>query len=238
MKVIKKCWNYIQTIIYNCFAKLASLTKNILLLPKYHKEFMNKFLNQIPSRIILPLFIIGGLLAGLSAYIIYGSRVYSYLSDEPSACINCHIMIPYYQSWNRSSHTQWTNCNDCHVPNSNILSKYVFKARDGLYHSTIFTLRMESQALRPTKGSSNVIMENCIRCHTQLTTNLAKTGMITYSEAKNGQGKPCWDCHMHTPHTRISNLSSSPNAIVPLHKSPVPDWLKKIMKKKSNNKAG
>jgi len=199
---------------------------------------MKEFLNQIPNRIIIPLFIIGGILAGLAAYIVYGARVYSYLSDDPAVCVNCHIMTPYYQSWSRSSHTQWASCNDCHVPQGSVVSKFAFKARDGLYHSTVFIVKGEPQVIRAGKASNNVVMENCIRCHTQLNTNFVKTGMITYSEAKNGKGKACWDCHKYTPHMRISSLSSSPGAIVPPHKSPVPDWLKKIMKKKSNNKAG
>jgi cytochrome c nitrite reductase small subunit len=200
---------------------------------------MKEFLKQIPNSMILPLFIVAGIIAGLSVYIIYMSRAYSYMSDNPSACINCHIMTPYYQSWSRSSHTPWTNCNDCHLPQNNIFSKYTFKLKDGVYHSALFTFRAESQVIRPTVSSYNAIMENCIRCHTQLNTDFVKTGMITYSKEKKGGGKACWDCHTQVPHMRISSLSSSPNAIVPLSKSQVvPDWLKKIMKKKSNNKAG
>ena len=101
---------------------------------------------------------------------------------------------------------------------------------DGLYHSAVFTLKNEPQVIRPREASYNVIMDNCIRCHTQLNTEFVKTGMISYTETKSGAGKSCWDCHTQVPHTKVSNLSSSPNAIVPLPKSPVPDWLKEIMK--------
>jgi cytochrome c nitrite reductase small subunit len=176
------------------------------------------------------------MLAGLSAYTMYASRAFSYLSDEPSACVNCHIMTPYYQSWSRSSHTAQTNCNDCHVPHSSVFSKYAFKAKDGLYHAAVFTVKGEPQVIRAREASSHVIMENCIRCHTQLNTDFVKTGMITYSEAKNGKGKACWDCHTHVPHTRIGGLSSSPDAVAPLPKSPVPGWLKNITQKTSNHK--
>ena len=171
-------------------------------------------------------------MAGLGAYTIYMSRVHSYLSNDPSACINCHIMTPYYQAWNHSSHGRVTTCNDCHVPHSSVIAKYAFKAKDGLYHAAVFTLRAEPQTMRPREASSNVIMENCVRCHTQLNTEFVKTGRITYTEARHGEGKACWDCHTQVPHTKISSLSSSPNAIVPLPKSPVPDWLKKVMEEK------
>ena len=51
-----------------------------------------------------------------------------YLFDDPAACVNCHIMTPYYQSWFHNSHAKWTNCNDCHVPQDNIFKKYYFNA--------------------------------------------------------------------------------------------------------------
>lgn len=193
---------------------------------------MKKLLNIIPGYFVLPLFIIGGILAGLGVYTVYMSRAHTYLSDEPSACINCHIMTPYYQSWQHSSHSQWANCNDCHVPHTNIASKYAFKAMDGLYHAAVFTLRAEPLVIRPRDASSGVIMENCIRCHTQLNTEFVKTGMIEFAQVKEGAGKACWDCHRNVPHTVISNITSSPNVVAPLPESPVPAWLKKIMENK------
>lgn len=191
-------------------------------------EFIRRILRSVPSRLVLPLFLLGGILAGLGAYTIYMSRAFSYLSNDPSACVNCHIMAPYYQSWNHSSHARWATCNDCHVPEG-LLPGYAFKAQDGLYHAAMFTLRAEPQVIRPRDASNKVILRNCIRCHTQLNTEFVKTGMVQYTDVKNGREKACWDCHRDVPHTRISNLASSPNAIVPLPSSPVPDWLKKAM---------
>lgn len=193
---------------------------------------MKKILSYIPRRFILPTFIIGGLIAGLGIYAVYMSRAHSYLSDEPETCLNCHIMSPYYATWNHSSHSQWATCNDCHVPQDNIISKYAFKAKDGLYHAAVFTIKGEPQAIRPTESSYEVIMNNCIRCHTQLNTEFVKTGMIEYADTKSGKGKACWDCHTQIPHSKVSSLSGAPNAIVPLPSSPVPDWLKDMIDKK------
>ena len=141
-------------------------------------------------------------------------------------------MTPYYQSWMHSSHHLWTSCNDCHVPQDSFFKKYAFKATDGLYHSAIFTARREPQVIRPRNASKEVLMNNCIRCHTQLNTEFVNTGMISYAQVAEGAGKACWDCHREIPHSMISSLSSSPNAIVPLPQSPVPVWLKNIMKTK------
>ena len=192
---------------------------------------MKKILRYIPNQFILPMFIVGGILAGLGGYVFYVSRAYSYLSDDPSTCINCHVMIPFYESWKHSSHAPWTTCNDCHVPQDNVFNQYAFKAKDGLYHAAVFTAKAEPQAIRPRDASYRVIMENCVRCHTQLNTEFVKTGMISYADVKEGKGKACWDCHAQVPHTKVSNLSASPHAIVPLPKSPVPDWLKQRMKR-------
>lgn len=189
---------------------------------------MRRILKPIPGQFVIPLFLLGGIAAGLGGYTIYMSRAFSYLSDDPSACVNCHIMAPYYQSWNHSSHARWATCNDCHVPEG-LLAGYMFKAQDGLYHAAMFTLRAEPQVIRPRDASNAVIQQNCIRCHTQLNTEFVRAGKVHYADAKSGREKACWDCHRDVPHTRMSNLASAPNAIVPLPASPVPDWLKEIM---------
>lgn len=194
---------------------------------------MKKLLNILPNYFIIPLFLVGGIIVGIVGYLIYVSSVYSYMSDEPTACVNCHIMSPYYQSWQHSSHGVWTNCNDCHVPNDNMANKYIFKAIDGVYHAAVFTMCAEPQVIRPREASSNVIMANCIRCHTQLNTEFVNTGMIDYTASTMGEGKACWDCHRDIPHTTVSNTASAPNVIAPMPESPVPSWLKNQMK---NNK--
>lgn len=191
-------------------------------------DLMRKILKPIPSQFVVPLFLLGGVAVGLGGYTTYMSRAWSYLSDDPSVCVNCHIMAPYYQSWNHSSHALWATCNDCHVPEG-FVAGYAFKAVDGLYHSAMFTFEAEPQVIRPRDASNEVILQNCIRCHTQLNTEFVNTGMVQYTDVKNGREKACWDCHRDVPHTRISNLASAPNAIVPLPSSPVPDWLKKVM---------
>jgi cytochrome c nitrite reductase small subunit len=189
-----------------------------------------KFIS-LPRRFIAPVVVFGGLLAGLGAYILYMSKAHVYLGDDPAACVNCHIMTPYYQTWFHNSHSKWTTCNDCHVPHDNVFSKYYFKAMDGLLHSAVFTMRAEPLAIRAREVSSNVVMENCIRCHTQLNTEFVKTGMLTFNEAREGKGKACWDCHSTVAHGKQSSIASTPNAIVtPLPESPIPQWLKNAMK--------
>lgn len=179
-----------------------------------------------------PAIIITGAFVGLFIYTFFASRAYSYLSDNPRTCVNCHVMAPYYATWTHSSHARNATCNDCHVPHNNIVNKYFFKAKDGLRHSTVFTLRKEKTALKTIEASSQVIMDNCIRCHTQLNQEFVSTGRMGYKEMKEMGGKACWDCHREVPHTRSRSEASTPHALVPMPDTNVPDWLGTAMKKK------
>ena len=188
-----------------------------------------EFVKKISKRFLGLMFALGGLIAGLGCYTLYISRAWSYASDEPSVCLNCHVMASYYQAWNHSSHATRATCNDCHVPQGDIVSKYAFKAIDGLYHAAVFTAGAEPQVIRARAGSQQVILENCLRCHTPLTTELVRMD-VRSEDVLEGRAKACWDCHTQVPHTNISNLASAPGAIVPFPASPVPEWLSKLIK--------
>ncbi|ULB34737.1 MULTISPECIES: cytochrome c nitrite reductase small subunit [Proteiniphilum] len=182
-----------------------------------------------------PAIIISGAFVGLFAYTFFASRAYSYLSNDPATCVNCHIMGPYYATWMHSSHGRNTTCNDCHVPQDSKVKGYYFKAVDGLRHSAIFTIRGENQAIQAIEASSQVIMDNCIRCHTQLNTEFVKIGRMDFKEVKNMGGNACWDCHRNVPHTLSRSLSSTPNARVPMPESNVPEWLHNMVKRSEMN---
>lgn len=175
-------------------------------------------------------FILVGILIGLTVYLVYISRAPSYLSDNPKTCVNCHVMSSQFSSWSHSSHRICTNCNDCHVPQNNLFSHYFFKAKDGLRHSTVFTLRREPQVMMIRQAGINTVQENCKRCHIKVISNVSILN-VTGKNHSHGTGKLCWECHSMTPHTHTNSLSSAPFAFVPLPGSPVPDWLKKLLNK-------
>jgi cytochrome c nitrite reductase small subunit len=173
--------------------------------------------------------ILAGVICGLGILIITESKAGSYLSDKPAACVNCHIMSPFYATWVHSSHGRNTTCNDCHVPHDNFFRKWFFKGKDGMRHAAIFTMNGQPQVIRAIDESAEVIMENCIRCHTQLNTEFVSTGRISYSMVQKGEGKACWDCHQDVPHMGSNSLSAAPNALVPYPKPEPPEWLKKMI---------
>ncbi|MBQ7441253.1 MAG: cytochrome c nitrite reductase small subunit [Prevotella sp.] len=182
------------------------------------------------------LLVLAGVLVCLGARFMYLLRAHTYfIGDNPSACVNCHIMTPYYATWSHSSHGRDATCNDCHVPHQNMVMKYGFKAMDGLKHTAYFVAHSERQAIMAETMSAEVIMDNCIRCHTQLNQEFVKTGRIDYMMAKRGEGKACWDCHRNVPHGGMNSLMATPNAeaVTPLPPSPVPQWLQGLLSKKT-----
>lgn len=163
----------------------------------------------------VPVIIASGALLGLALLILHISNATSYLSDDPRACINCHVMTTEYASWQRSSHARFATCNDCHVPHGNFISKYAFKASDGIRHATMFTFRLEPQVIRIKEAGTNVVQENCMRCHTHQIDQSYLSRPINLKEKENGIGRFCWDCHREVPHGLIRSLSAYPYARVP-----------------------
>jgi len=178
-----------------------------------------------PPQWQIPVIILLGVITGMAIIIIRTSRAHSYLSDTPETCMNCHIMAPQYATWSHGSHREATNCNDCHVPHDNVFRKYFFKAKDGLRHATIFTLRAEPQVIFIKEAGIEVVRENCIRCHENLLTD-SKLLLLTNEFDHFRSGRLCWECHREVPHGRVNSLSSVPNARVPVPSSAVPEWMK------------
>jgi len=179
----------------------------------------------------VPVIIMVGIFIGIASFAFYISKAPSYLSDNPKTCVNCHIMGPEYSTWSHSSHREYTNCNDCHVPHNNVFNKYYFKAKDGLRHATIFTLRGEPQVIRIKQAGANAVQKNCIRCHGTLLADV-KMNQRTDSLSMYRSKRKCWDCHRLTPHDRIRGLTTTPYSRVPMLSSPVPEWLQSLMKEK------
>lgn len=183
-----------------------------------------------------------GAFFGLGFYVLRLSNAASYLSDDPQACVNCHLMNPQYITWNHSSHREVAHCNDCHVPHNNVFSKYYFKAKDGLYHASIFTLRAEPQVIKAKHASLEVIQDNCIRCHQDQVTDAKMAGFVDDHFGKRTD-RTCWECHRDVPHGKVKGLSSVGLQIEPIRiyrtseMTVVPDWLKESMNEEKQKDA-
>jgi len=170
-----------------------------------------------------PVSLILGILFGLAVYILIVSNSLSYLSDNPKTCINCHIMKPQLATWQHSSHRETAVCNDCHVPHDNILNKYFFKAKDGLRHATIFTMKREPQVIFIKEDGKSVVQDNCIRCHSR--ENEVVNTRIGYADWVLNDGKLCWECHSEVPHGSVNSLSAV-SYFLEDNSNIAPNWIK------------
>jgi len=148
-----------------------------------------------------------GTASGAALFVGYVSRAHSYLGDSPETCANCHVMGPQYSTWQHSSHAECATCNDCHVPHDSFVSQYAYKARDGLWHATVFTMRWEPQVIRMSPKAVPVVEKNCRRCHEQTV-----EGVCPLAQAGDLR---CWDCHRDVPHGTVRSLSATPEAFRP-----------------------
>jgi len=134
-----------------------------------------------------------GTMIGVSAYTFRYAEGLSYLSDDPAACVNCHIMRDQYESWLRSSHRIAATCNDCHVPHT-FPGKYLSKMQNGWNHSKAFTLQNFEEPIRIHAGNLEVLQQNCIACH-----EVAVSAITAHAGFAAGRAR-CTDCHRGVGH--------------------------------------
>ena len=103
-----------------------------------------------------------GVAAGVGLFTFVYAKGYSYLSDRPEVCVNCHVMQDEYDAWSVSSHRGAT-CNDCHIPHV-FPAKFIVKGENGFRHSWAFTFE-DVQVIRIRDASRGVADANCRRCH-------------------------------------------------------------------------
>lgn len=136
-----------------------------------------------------------GVLGGISAHTFVVAKGTSYLSDDPTACVNCHVMREQYDGWQKAAHHSHATCNDCHTPHDT-LRKYATKIDHGWRHSKGFTLNDFHEPIRMTEKSRLDVRENCIRCHAGLVSNIAHPdGRADFESSAD-----CLHCHAEVGH--------------------------------------
>ena len=105
-----------------------------------------------------------GLAAGIGAYTFIYAHGASYLTEDPAACANCHIMQDHYDAWLKSSHHTVAVCNDCHTP-ADFFGKYLTKGLNGYHHSMAFTLQNFHEPIQITARNREITESACRKCH-------------------------------------------------------------------------
>ena len=101
---------------------------------------------------------------GIGGYTFLFARGASYLTNNPAACANCHVMKEQFDGWTKSSHRTVATCNDCHTP-AGIVPKYATKAANGFWHSYAFTTGWFHEPIQITTRNHNVTENACRKCH-------------------------------------------------------------------------
>jgi cytochrome c nitrite reductase small subunit len=151
------------------------------------------------SPIVVVVAVCVGLLAGLSSYTFIYARGYSYLTNDPAACANCHVMRDHFAAWTRSSHANVATCNDCHTP-PGAIAKYVTKARNGFWHSFYFTTGTYPDPLRITPRNQDVTERACRKCHDELTESIEPLRASLRPSATHDNRTSCIRCHDRVGH--------------------------------------
>ena len=145
------------------------------------------------SKYIYLLIVLLALLAGIGAYTFNYGEGLSYFSKNPEACMNCHIMRPQFDSWQKASHHTVATCVDCHLPHD-FVGKYIAKAENGYNHSKAFTLQNFHEPIIITPKNSQILQDNCVQCHAALV-----AGIVAYEHAANSDIQ-CVHCHSTVGH--------------------------------------
>lgn len=146
------------------------------------------------QRLPLLLSVAVGALIGSSLFVLDYAEGPSYLSDDPRACVNCHIMREQFDAWQRSEHASVATCNDCHAPHDPV-GKYLSKALNGWNHSVAFTLGTFEDPIRIKPGNAAIVERNCVECHAELVSEI-----LGHPE---GAAIGCVRCHRSAGHAPV-----------------------------------
>ena len=160
--------------------------------PKPPRTGIARLFGIVPFWGWLVLFALLGGTLGLSAFTFTYAQGFSYLSNDPKACVNCHIMRDVYHGWNHGSHKAVAGCNDCHTPHDSILSKYAVKALNGFRHSYAFTTGNFEEPIRILPFDRNITQHACLGCHSDM--------VIAISHQDDPNPTDCLRCHSGVGH--------------------------------------
>lgn len=133
-----------------------------------------------------------GVTAGIGAYTFIYAKGASYLTNDPRACANCHVMQNHYAAWLKSSHRTAATCNDCHTPHQ-FAGKYLTKMKNGFRHSLAFTTQRFHEPIQITDSNRAITEQACRSCHQPVVQAID-------AHARRGEELSCLRCHASVGH--------------------------------------
>lgn len=131
-----------------------------------------------------------GVLGGLGLFTFGYAEGHSYMLDDPTVCVNCHVMDPMYDSWQNGGHRHVAVCNDCHLP-PHPVGKWITKADNGFFHTLAFTLDNFHEPIQIKPRNRRVTQRACVHCHEDFLHPIL---------AVEGEAPLCIHCHFDAGH--------------------------------------
>ena len=108
-------------------------------------------------------------------------------SETPDFCASCHVMESQYEAWFHQGAHRRIRCVDCHLPNDNLATHYVWKSIDGMKDVVAFYSGHVPDPIKLSSHGAKVVQQNCVRCHEATVTTMDRT-------------RQCWGCHRQLRH--------------------------------------
>lgn len=140
-----------------------------------------------------------GCLLGLGLFTFQYAEGLSYFSTDPSACTNCHIMQPQFDSWQKATHHTVAGCVDCHLPRA-FAAKWISKAENGFLHSKGFTFQDFHEPIFIRTRNLKILNDNCLHCHGGMVHDIAS---LPQNDADPYR---CVHCHQGAGHGETVGL--------------------------------
>ncbi len=140
-------------------------------------------------------------------FLVYG---FYYLTGLNSLCYSCHVIKPYYESFQQSTHNA-IRCVDCHRKQTFLADlAYRIKAFGNLV--VYFT----TGELKP--GKVKLDLDVCFTCHVEAR-KITPTGDIIIDHQKHStqKGITCLDCHKKIGHRKRKEPSASMESCYQCH---------------------
>lgn len=152
-----------------------------------------------------------GLTLGLGLLLVYGAME---VSSAPTFCGSCHVMTPYYESWQGSSHAGIA-CVDCHIPPG--VTATLRKKYEAL--SMVTSYFTGSYGSRPWAEVDDAA---CLECHERrLLVGAELFGEILFdhashlTELRRGKRLQCTSCHAQI--VQGSHITVTPTTCILCH---------------------
>ena len=137
-----------------------------------------------------------GVLVGLGAFTFVYAEGFSYFSNDPNACLNCHVMREQFDGWSHSSHKAVAVCNDCHTPHT-FPDKWIVKGINGFNHSLAFPLGTYPQHIQIREFNAKIAEKNCLDCHEMTVSAIEHT--------VSDEPLQCVRCHGNVGHDNVAH---------------------------------